>query len=1029
MPRAYTVLRVPFQFSLQIPKPIRVAGLWLSSPINRQRLRGARAQVCVFAIAHHPEPSILMVNSMFGDKNWMPPQEGIMLEESVEEAAWRCLDEEVEICVDDPSRRRNVATLRNTHFLGRLALPEDRHGERPIADDIGEGPLSVIPMKAKAYWAAILVFRSQYDVSAAANRREVDAVEWCSFEDARHRIDGTVRKEKAVLLHEGLDHAERSLPTRPPRITWHPQDFIVGGRYCDSHHIVDELEDLRRARGAKALVLLALRETTVFRPLLRLAHADRERLQELQELLVSRSDLTSVARRGASRENLKQSLVAALPLEELGLEGIETTLLERIEQPTPHPASDPRPPLTRPASVVVLAFGGKPSKSEESALDALLLMVNASAPVIAHRELQAQTDLRLSLAEAETDWYHESRRPSQSPSLSSRIDTHDPEDENEWHPDNYAKRLLRLALEVTHSSVGNLYVAKRDGRSLKLVAQVLNDVAIEELSPADDDKPIGVVERVYERGRALIINDVEDYQRMNPDAQYLSVIGDPSLEPYAELAVPIVQGPFASSVPPPGLPPPAKPIGVLNVERVRPTDTRAGDFTPSDLAALQTIAFLYALRRAGSLTMASATSLASLTQQNALAPASDALELLDEPDIADVPVDLMSARKSLSLITGQIYALTRSSSVAIRIVTPDQSRLVRFVAFPQERLRDEHGIIPISAQGSVNAWVARTGLPCYIPNVTARWGSQFDGLGGVLRVANRQRLRSELCLPISVQGRVLGTLNLESAQPSDYPDDVVAVVKAMAEQAGVAIAQARRADEWRLFAIHAEQTRRSHRVLKKVGKFNEWLEKHDYKLSEGAAREARKRADAISAAADPLRRATLAGPTLSGSPQSARAAVEEAMRQSNIAARYLDIRDLPPADLTLPELSSHVLTIALTEVLQNAANHVSGNTNLPFMVRVRHRCERRGALDYLCLEVTSRVEEALDQETVDLLYRRPVARDRTHIGAYVAGSYVRSVGGEIYVAENGPKYFTAALELPVTFATLTPDPTEMEADR
>jgi putative (di)nucleoside polyphosphate hydrolase len=1021
------VRRVQLQFGLQIPKSIRVASLWLSSPLNRQRLRGARAQVCVFAIAHHPEPSILMVRSMFGD-DWMPPQEGIMLEESVEEAAWRCLDEEVEICVDDPSRRRNVATLRNTHFLGRLALPEERHGERPIADDIGDGPLGVIPMKAKAYWAAILVFRSQYDVSAAANRREVDAVEWCSFEEARHRIDGTVRKEKAAVLHEGLDHAERSLPTRPPRITWHPQDFIVGGRYCDSHHIVDELEDLRQARGAKALVLLALRETTVFRPLLRLAHADHGRLQELQEILVNRADLTSIARSGAPRENLKQSLLEALPLDELGLSGIDATLLERLEQPPPHPAGDPRPPLTRPASVVVLAFGGKSSKSEQSALDALLLMVNASAPVIAHRELQAQTDLRRALAEAEVAWHREPSRPA--PPLGSRNEeAHDPEDENEWHPDNYAKRLLQLALDVTHSSVGNLYVARRDGRSLKLITQQPDDAAIEVLGPTVEGEPSSVVQRVYARGRALIINDVVDYQRMNPNAKYLSVIEDPSLEPYAELAVPIVQGPFASSVPPRGIPPPAKPIGVLNVERVRPTDTRAGDFTASDLAALQTIAFLYALRRAGSLTMASASSLARLTQQNALAPASDALALLDEPDIAGVPVDLMSARKSLSLITGRIYGLTRSSSVAIRVVTPDQCHLVRFVAFPRERLRDEHSVIPISARDSVNAWVARTGLPCYIPNVPDRWGTQFDGLDGVLKVANRRTLRSELCLPIAVQGRVLGTLNLESAQSSDYPDDVSAVVQAMAEQAGVAIAQARRADEWRLFAIHAEQTRRSHLVLKKVGKFNEWLEKRDYKLSQNGAKEARKRAEAISKAADPLRRAATAGATLSGSPKSAREAVEEALTRSRIGEEHLDIRDLPPADLTLPELSSHVLTIALTEVLQNAANHVSTKTNLPFMVRVRYRSAMRGALEYLCIEVTSRVEEALESKTVDLLYRRPVAQDRTHLGAYVAGSYVRSVGGEVYVAENGPKYFTAALELPVKPAALTLDTTEKEADR
>lgn len=998
---------------LRLPRVVRLAALWLTSPLNRQRIRGARVQVCVFAIAHHPEPSILMVRSVYGD--WMPPQEGVMLDESVESAAWRCLEEEVGISVDDPGRRRNLAAFRNKHFLKRLSLPEDRRGERPIADNVDEGPLSLIQMKSKAYWAAILVFGSQYEVGAAANHREVSAAEWCTLDEARKRIAGSVREEKAAILRDGLELAERALPEGAPPIEWTPQDFIVGGRYCDSQPLVSELEGLRRARSSDALVLFAFRESTVFRPLLRLVHKDQQRLTELRQILVSEAKLTSIARDNPTTEDLKASLTTALPIDELGLGDLELTLLERVEQETPRPADDPRAPLTRPASIVVLAFGGRPAKDEQGALDALLLMVNASAPVIAHRELEGQTDLRDALAQTERTW-NERRSALPSDEGLSDLASIAVGEDSDWHPDDYATMLLDLALQVTRSSVGNLYVAKRDGRTLKRVAHRLNADEFEELQPATENEPRSVVMRAYERGRALIINDVVDYQRMNPQAGYLSVLDGTELEPYAELAVPIEQGPFSSLVPPTSpahsQPPRTKPIGVINVERVRPDDAAAGDFTPSDLAALQTIAFFYALRRAGSLTMASASSLARLTQRNALAPAGAALELPAGTHVADVPADLFSARESLALIADQIHALTRSTSVTIRVVTANQMGLVRLVASPRERTEDEYTVIPIADRESVNAWVARNGLPCYIPNVLDRGGTHFDGLDGIITVPDREQVRSELCLPIAVQGRVLGTLNLESSQHSDYPDDVTAVVSALAQQAGVAIAQARRVDEQRLFAIHAEQTRRSHLILKKVGKFNKWLQAHDHQVVGDQGADLRRMAEEIGAAADPLRPAAAITAALSGARRPAREAVEESLQRSRVAD-HVRVRSLPPRELVLHELAAHVLTIALTELLQNAANYVSLHTKLSFTVRLRYRAVRRGLRNYLCLEVTNRVEDELPPEIVSLLYRRPVSRERTHLGAYVAGAYVRSVGGEIYIAENSGNYLTVALELPL----------------
>ena len=67
-------------------------------------------------------------------------------------------------------------------------------------------------MRAKAYWSATLLFGSQYDVSARANTREIEAVEWCRLEDAAQRIEQTTRPEKAEVMLAAMARAERALP-------------------------------------------------------------------------------------------------------------------------------------------------------------------------------------------------------------------------------------------------------------------------------------------------------------------------------------------------------------------------------------------------------------------------------------------------------------------------------------------------------------------------------------------------------------------------------------------------------------------------------------------------------------------------------------------------------------------------------------------------------------------------------------------------------------------------------------------------
>lgn len=81
----------------------------------------------------------------------------------------------------------------------------------------------------------------------------------------------------------------------------------------------------------------------------------------------------------------------------------------------------------------------------------------------------------------------------------------------------------------------------------------------------------------------------------------------------------------------------------------------------------------------------------------------------------------------------------------------------------------------------ITGYVARTGLPILVDDVT-RDPRYVLGLDGC---------RSELAVPIRVKGRILGVLNVESPRVGAFTDDDVRVLQSIADQAAVAIQNAR----------------------------------------------------------------------------------------------------------------------------------------------------------------------------------------------------------------------------------------------
>lgn len=192
---------------------------WFSSKPNRLRVSGARIEVMVFLVTRDPKPSILLAKSVYHDM-WMPPQEGVKLNESFTEAMHRCL--EVECGVDlppDPKQLARHMHVRSCRFVGVLPLAPERHGERPVADNAPGTALEAVALRRKAYWMATVILRSRDDIAPVADGKEIIELDWFFLEDARRVVRQTNHPEKAGLLMQAIRMCSQDLSGGPS-----PQD-------------------------------------------------------------------------------------------------------------------------------------------------------------------------------------------------------------------------------------------------------------------------------------------------------------------------------------------------------------------------------------------------------------------------------------------------------------------------------------------------------------------------------------------------------------------------------------------------------------------------------------------------------------------------------------------------------------------------------------------------------------------------------------------------------------------------------------
>jgi GAF domain-containing protein len=760
---------------------------------------------------------------------------------------------------------------------------------------------------------------------------------------------------------------------------WKSSDYLLYGRYCETSFIADAVDEIRAVLGAEAAVLIAFRDRTLFHSLLAVAHRSPPMQAEYQKRVLSAPYLLqdeSPAFLTFDPEEHDPGWLLDGLVDEPGFLGFRRLFADSVRVISRRP--DPRRAATRshplPASFHLLVGGAREDDDVATEMvDALVDMINASAPVVVHGNLEAEREVHAELGLLDRD-ADEPSTEMRHPLAADPLEHHAP------------ARLLEAAMELTASSVGSIYFDTRDGQQLKLA--VPGGGAAPPLIEIADQH--SVVAWVYRRKRPMVVNDVHDFVRLRPAEELgMHAIGGGVSSAYAELAVPILQSSSSTGAV----------VGVLDVEKVDPVDS--GHYTYRDLVVLRMLAGRIGLWRSQELLSRFSRSLASLTHRNTVSAAVARVPERDATD-DDIPADALAGRDAIEETVESIYELTRSHSVTVRLLIPRKRALIRFCAYPSDRLADDHRKVKLRVTQSINAWVARTGKPCYVPNVRHKHATDpYPGLDGHLQV--REQTQSELCLPIVVGGRLVGTFNLESPYRDGYAGSMD-IAMAVAEQVALSLEQSRRAQEQTVFSMTAATAANAHQLLKYVSS-----------LQAEADDEARVReiAEGINGCVDTgaqLRRDV---------PATTMTLLQEALEDLKID-HLTEWRSKPPISLTHSGPEALVLRTVFGELLRNA--HAAAMRTVPLSFAVDFREMTIGGKRYLSLRIHNPIRRWVPEASRNVLFRAPVRRDgeRVHIGAFAAAALVRSIGGDVYVDQHHPPHFVVGVDLPVATDRLLP---------
>ncbi len=793
--------------------------------------------------------------------------------------------------------------------------------------------------------------------------------------------------------------------------SWTPESYILRGSYCPRPVILDSVEQARTRVGARAAVVLAADEGAILRSLcfqapkepggpndlvgLLRSVAGLNRKVDTCELLLTRpSSPGAPAPFPRSAPRLLEELTNLA--KEAGKDDLARWLFETEDWV---PARVPAAATARISAALLFLEPLAESVVDQDGMR----LVDADAEIVEITErvnATVQADVRRDAA------------------IMARLD-------NQLDPADFAKgtvdlkqaatALVQLAVDVSRSDVGACYVFDHAKG-----AMTQTGIAVPEpLQDAGWRYP----DDLAEDSRVLAFSSFANRRPIQLPPGFSSGEGELATcicvndanSQSVELATPIV-GPLAS--------PKAPAVGVLTVARIGTEDAKYGAY---DLAVLRNISLRLALINATANTEAAARVFARLStratdrirSQTASSGPLRGLRLTDDglgaASRAPLPDDLQmtlpaiqEGLETLGRITGSYSATFRAALPSPQPTGPHGLTLRRIAAYPTHWLK-EKGELQGEDERGINWKVALTGLPQYAPVV--------DDEDAYLE--RRLDTLSELCVPVLVEGRVIGVVNLESADRNAY-DALVTTAQAFAAHVGLAIADARIAISSVLHDYAIEIVRRGHEL---GGQECRDLRDLAAEAPEGEWRTRLRRfANEIETKAKGLRTFVASG---GHRPRPARTfpnLVQE--RQVALKLTFAELSIDPAAEWTpYPPGVAQLVALALKDILGNVKRHSAANAARAYL-EVHQGLW--GGERHDILTVINRPSAPLDPISAANAYRALLGyesprtssqhTDETlrvpQFGAFLAGTMARRVGGDVHLCQRSDGFTQVTLSIP-----------------
>lgn len=575
-----------------------------------------------------------------------------------------------------------------------------------------------------------------------------------------------------------------------------------------------------------------------------------------------------------------------------------------------------------------------------------------------------------------------------------------------------ARLLVELAAEVSISDAAAYYVADSVNDTLRLEAAY---------APGDDGR---FPRELPTNGTSVVAASV---QRRRPvvhgwegsDPRLTFTFASREAGKYVEMATP-VPGPLASTSTPSD--------GVLTVVRPGDGGRHPNPFGAYDHALLRNVALRLALVRA-TMNMESAAVMfaelttGSLSRARRAAPIPAPSRGGTSPDqttfkddrkpsapVAYVPDDLKAAVPLIAPALDRIAQVTASHSATFRAALPYRTEgfhglaLIRLAASPRDRMTDE-GVVQHESDGGVNWDAATTGNAQYLPKVE----------GHMTYISRGRGTRSEISVPVEVEGRVVGVVNLESPVEHNY-DGRLSTAVTFAEHVGLALADVRLAQSFSVQQRATEIVNRGHDVAAETIA----LVKLASELPSPQASELAAAAERIDQGARGVR--VLTPEQEAGQGGTMPQLIEIAKRRANWSV--VDHDDGPGERWpTYDGREAELIVECLRHVFVNVKTHAAISGARP---RLHLGNVMWGGRRHDVIQIFNTAGTILDPTRAANLYRVPTEREAEpdpaaaatpiglipQFGAYLSGLHARLLGGDVYLWLEGSRQVTVTVMIP-----------------